>query len=420
MRINITLTQFALPTKLEGKKRNESPHLGKALLVEEEASRKEKESSLVRELLGFKVEYVDIVKMPGEFGRGENILMPCGANFLYALIFVSLNLDKIAKLPPHMSTSWLLSTPYSKLNHHFYRRLRRKHRLIYSRDLLFSGTGEQMVTTNSASSSRGAFTTLKERVIFEKEIKKSKFIAIAGHIPDEGLKPGDFLSCRSLGGQNYVVPVAGGRYHVISVAGGRWQVSHGISLRFAKTGPVTTFIICRSFGRQSYVIPVVGGRWQVRDPRATHNCWAYKVGEQYRTNDDGEPSGTAGKPIHSAIASSGLDRIMVVVIRHFGGIKLGTGGLVRAYGGVAAECLRNAPTCIIKSKVPMGLEVPFELLGALYHQLQSFQAEDIKQDYDTGKDGVTMVTFKVDFDHAQGLEEAIKANCSRDIVFYKH
>ncbi|KAM3201311.1 IMPACT family member in pol 5'region [Capsicum annuum] len=251
-----------------------------------------------------------------------------------------------------MSTSWLLSTPYSKLNHHFYRRLRRKHRLIYSRDLLFSGTGEQMVTTNSASSSRGAFTTLKERVIFEKEIKKSKFIAIAGHIPDEG-------------------------------------------------------------SAQSFLL-------EVRDPRATHNCWAYKVGEQYRTNDDGEPSGTAGKPIHSAIASSGLDRIMVVVIRHFGGIKLGTGGLVRAYGGVAAECLRNAPTCIIKSKVPMGLEVPFELLGALYHQLQSFQAVDIKQDYDTGKDGVTMVTFKVDFDHAQGLEEAIKANCSCDIVFYKH
>ncbi|KAJ8557487.1 hypothetical protein K7X08_003112 [Anisodus acutangulus] len=110
---------------------------------------------------------------------------------------------------------------------------------------------------------------------------------------------------------------------------------------------------------------------------------------------------------------------MVVVIRNFVGIKLGTGGLFRAYGGVAAECLRNAPTCLIKSKVPMGLEVPFELLGVLYHQLQSSQAEDIKQDYDTGKDGVTMVTFKVDFDRAQGLEEAIKTNCSRDIVFYK-
>lgn len=110
---------------------------------------------------------------------------------------------------------------------------------------------------------------------------------------------------------------------------------------------------------------------------------------------------------------------MVVVIRYFGGIKLGTGGLVRAYGGVAAECLRNAPTCLVKAKVPMGLEIPYDLLGVLYHQLQSFQAEDIKQDYDTGKDGVTMVTFKVDFDRMERLEEAIKVSCSRDIVFFK-
>ncbi|XP_009604730.1 uncharacterized protein LOC107780674 [Nicotiana tabacum] len=254
-----------------------------------------------------------------------------------------------------MFANWLFSTPCSKLNHHLYRR-RRNHYLIFSPAILFSGTGKQMVTTSSSSSSnpnnsKGAFTTIKERATFEKEIKKSKFIAIAGHIPDERSAQ-SFLS-------------------------------------------------------------------EVKDPRATHNCWAYKVGEQYRSNDDGEPSGTAGKPIHSAIASSGLDRVMVVVIRYFGGIKLGTGGLVRAYGGVAAECLRNAPTCLIKSKVPMGLEVPFDLLGVLYHQLQSFQAEDIKQDYDTGKDGVTMVTFKVDFDRVQGLEEAIKANCSRDIVFYK-
>ncbi|KAG8373429.1 hypothetical protein BUALT_Bualt11G0023400 [Buddleja alternifolia] len=224
-----------------------------------------------------------------------------------------------------------------------------------------------MVTTSSATSSSsssssssapsnnssggGAFTTLSERVTFEKEIKKSKFVAIAGTISDER-SAFAFLS-------------------------------------------------------------------EVRDPRATHNCWAYKVGDQYRSNDDGEPSGTAGKPMHSAIVSSGIDRIMVVVIRYFGGIKLGTGGLVRAYGGVTAECLRNAPTCLVKSKIPMGLEVPFDLLGVLYHQLQSFQVEDIKQDYDTGKDNVTMVTFKVDFDRAQSLEEALKVNCSRDIVFYK-
>lgn len=158
---------------------------------------------------------------------------------------------------------------------------------------------------------------------------------------------------------------------------------------------------------------------EVRDNRATHNCWAYKIGDQFRSSDDGEPSGTAGKPIYSSIVSSGIDRVMVVVIRYFGGIKLGTGGLVRAYGGVASECLKNAPTCLVKSKVRMGVEVSFDLLGVLYHQLQSFQAEDVKQDYETGKDATTMVTFKVDFDKADSLEDAIRSNCGRDLVFFK-
>lgn len=56
----------------------------------------------------------------------------------------------------------------------------------------------------------------------------------------------------------------------------------------------------------------------------------------------------------------------------------------------------------------------------LHLQLQTFQVEDIKQDYETGKDGIAMITFKVEFDRVEKLEEAIKDNCSRDLVFYKH
>lgn len=81
----------------------------------------------------------------------------------------------------------------------------------------------------------------------------------------------------------------------------------------------------------------------VSDPDATHNCWAYRIGQQYRFSDDGEPAGTAGKPILAAIDGQGLDQVLVVVTRWYGGIKLGAGGLVRAYGGTAAECLRLAP-----------------------------------------------------------------------------
>ncbi|WP_451988289.1 IMPACT family protein [Azospirillum endophyticum] len=77
-------------------------------------------------------------------------------------------------------------------------------------------------------------------------------------------------------------------------------------------------------------------------PDAGHNCWALRVGDVYRFSDDGEPGGTAGRPILQAIEGRDLDRVAVVVSRWFGGILLGAGGLVRAYGGTAASCLKAA------------------------------------------------------------------------------
>lgn len=106
---------------------------------------------------------------------------------------------------------------------------------------------------------------------------------------------------------------------------------------------------------------------KVRHSEASHNCWAYKVGQQYRFSDDGEPAGTAGRPIFSAIEGQGLDGVMVVVVRYYGGINLGAGGLVRAYGGVAAECLRLAPKREVVPLVQVWLEVPFELSNTLFH-----------------------------------------------------
>lgn len=82
----------------------------------------------------------------------------------------------------------------------------------------------------------------------------------------------------------------------------------------------------------------------ISDRAATHNCWAYRIGEQMRSTDDGEPGGTAGRPILAAIDGAMLDHVVVVVTRWYGGINLGAGGLVRAYGGCAALCLRDAAT----------------------------------------------------------------------------
>ena len=78
---------------------------------------------------------------------------------------------------------------------------------------------------------------------------------------------------------------------------------------------------------------------------ARHVCWAYMLGPEritFRSNDDGEPSGTAGKPILGQINSLGLTDLLVVVVRYFGGIKLGTGGLIVAYKTAAAEVLSIA------------------------------------------------------------------------------
>jgi uncharacterized YigZ family protein len=102
------------------------------------------------------------------------------------------------------------------------------------------------------------------------------------------------------------------------------------------------------------------------EPEATHNCWAYKIGQLYRFSDDGEPGGTAGQPILRAIDGQGLDGVMVVVTRYFGGVKLGAGGLVRAYGGVAAECLRQAPKREVLPLARLRLEAPFEMAGQVY------------------------------------------------------
>jgi len=107
---------------------------------------------------------------------------------------------------------------------------------------------------------------------------------------------------------------------------------------------------------------------------ATHNCWAWRVGDQYRSSDDGEPSGTAGRPILAAIDGQGFDRILVVVVRWYGGIKLGAGGLVRAYGGCAAECLRVAPRLPLVEMATLELLAPFDTLGSVHAALAAVDA----------------------------------------------
>ncbi|GAA0243376.1 IMPACT family protein [Rhodanobacter caeni] len=127
---------------------------------------------------------------------------------------------------------------------------------------------------------------------------------------------------------------------------------------------------------------------EASDPTATHNCWAYRIGQAYRFNDDGEPGGTAGRPILQAIEGQGIDNVVVVVTRWFGGIKLGAGGLVRAYGGTAAECLRLAPREPIVAMARLGLHCDFAELALLKARLKELQAEVEQETF--AADGVAL------------------------------
>ncbi len=111
------------------------------------------------------------------------------------------------------------------------------------------------------------------------------------------------------------------------------------------------------------------------EPEATHNCWAWRIGQEYRSSDDGEPAGTGGRPILAAIDGQGCDRVAVVVTRWYGGIKLGAGGLVRAYGGTAAECLRLAERRPLVAMAALELACAFEDLGAVHVALAAHAAE---------------------------------------------
>jgi len=115
---------------------------------------------------------------------------------------------------------------------------------------------------------------------------------------------------------------------------------------------------------------------------ATHNCYAYIIGENdeiQKANDDGEPSGTAGKPILEAIKKNYLKDTIIVVTRYFGGIKLGTGGLIRAYGQAASEVIQS--TGIIQRTLNTNLAVTIEypLLGKVENSLNNkgYKIKDI-------------------------------------------
>ena len=117
-----------------------------------------------------------------------------------------------------------------------------------------------------------------------------------------------------------------------------------------------------------------------KDLTTTHQCWAWKIGHNVRFNDDGEPSGTAGRPILATIEGNELTNILVLVNRWYGGIKLGTGGLVRAYGGCAGQCLLLAEKIELIEKKKVNFACQFNEWSIFQYELNQQQVE-FKEDY---------------------------------------
>ncbi len=122
---------------------------------------------------------------------------------------------------------------------------------------------------------------------------------------------------------------------------------------------------------------------------ARHVCWAYMIGADrltYLSSDNGEPSGTAGKPILGQINSLGLTDVAVIVVRYFGGIKLGTSGLIVAYRESARMALEDAGTVEGREMTDLSFTFPYLAMNEVMRLVKSYAAEDpvkiVRQEFD--------------------------------------
>lgn len=142
-------------------------------------------------------------------------------------------------------------------------------------------------------------------------------------------------------------------------------------------GPVESELVIRKSRFLGRVMPVSGRaeayaeveRLRALHPGAVHVCWALLAGGQSAAVDDGEPSGTAGRPMLDVLRHQQLEGVLATVVRYFGGIKLGAGGLVRAYTDTVATALQQAERVPIIRQVLLGCRIGYGLEGSLRREL---------------------------------------------------
>lgn len=142
--------------------------------------------------------------------------------------------------------------------------------------------------------------------------------------------------------------------------------------------PVHSDLVIRKSRFIGCVRPVAGRaealsvveRLRAEHPAAAHVCWALLAGGQSAANDDGEPGGTAGRPMLEVLRHQQLEGVLATVVRYFGGVKLGAGGLVRAYTDAVAQALLQAEKLPLRRSLQFACRVPYALEGTVRRSLQ--------------------------------------------------
>lgn len=131
---------------------------------------------------------------------------------------------------------------------------------------------------------------------------------------------------------------------------------------------------------------------------ARHVCWAYRLGpegEEYRSNDNGEPSGTAGKPILGQMVSADVSDLIILVIRYFGGVKLGTSGLIVAYKTAASLAIEAGEFAERLVEKEMKLTFGYEHMNMVMRMVKDLQPRIISQDYKDNGDIVMTIAIRL-------------------------
>lgn len=154
-------------------------------------------------------------------------------------------------------------------------------------------------------------------------------------------------------------------------------------------------------------------------PDATHNCWAFAAGPPADTahvglSDDGEPHGTAGKPMLNVLLHSDVGEIAVVVTRYFGGTKLGTGGLVRAYSGLVSLGLETLPTKEFVETAEVTVVFSYSAVTLFKRLIPEFEAEVISEDFDAD----ASFTLCLPKTHLAPLKQTLEELTNGNVLFF--